>query len=107
MRGADKQPTEAVFEALTDKRRQNVIVCLACSEQETMTINEVSEELATTPGSSVETIKTSLHHIHLPKLEEAGLVEYDERSEAIRYRSSESIRKLCKSGLLECPPQVC
>ncbi len=29
-------------------------------------------------------IATELRHIHLPKLDEAGLVEYDRRSEVVR-----------------------
>ncbi len=34
-----------------------------------------------------EKIKTTLHHIHLPKLDTLGLIEYDARNGDVRYRS--------------------
>lgn len=34
----------------------------------------------------IDTICISLHHIHLPKLTEAGLIEYDICSGTVRYR---------------------
>jgi len=35
-----------------------------------------------------------LRHSHLPKLEDAGLVEYDSRSETVRYWSQPSLEEL-------------
>ena len=35
-----------------------------------------------------------LHHTHLPKLEDAGLVEYDDPTKTVHYHQNERIEKL-------------
>lgn len=35
--------------------------------------------------------RTLLHHVHLPKLRELGVVEYDERSGAVRYSVPDAV----------------
>lgn len=43
---------------------------------------------------STEAARTELHHVHLPKLTDCGLVEYDTRSETVRYQPDESVEAL-------------
>ena len=97
-----QSPADAVFESLADQHRRHVLCFLALSEGNTVFLNEVSEHIATTLDRSVETIRTSLYHKDLPKLEQAGFVEYDERSGAIRSRNAELISNLRKLGILDC-----
>lgn len=48
-------------------------------------VAEADEE--TTPDTGmIDDLCADLHHVHLPKLENAGLVEYDARSGAVSYR---------------------
>lgn len=77
---------------------------IADSEGDSVSLDEVSGHLAATTDAAVDAIRASLHHNHLPKLEKAGFVEYNERSGAIRYRDSEFIAKLRKPGRLDCIP---
>jgi hypothetical protein len=44
----------------------------------------VAHEPETDAGDR-ETIRTGLYHVHLPKLAEAGVIDYDTRSETVRY----------------------
>lgn len=48
------------------------------------------------PGGTrdTESLRVELHHHHLPKLENAGLIEYDDRTETVRYYPNERIEKL-------------
>lgn len=39
----------------------------------------------------------TLHHLHLPKLAQAGIIEYDARSHAIRYHPDERIESITHS----------
>jgi hypothetical protein len=36
-------------------------------------------------------IKVHLHHVTLPKLADAGFIDYDPRSETVRYRESDPV----------------
>lgn len=38
-----------------------------------------------------------LHHCDLPKLAETGVIEYDPRSEAVRYRGRDALEGLLRS----------
>ncbi|QLG48206.1 DUF7344 domain-containing protein [Natrinema halophilum] len=38
-------------------------------------------------------IRTELTHVHLPKLEDAGILEHDRRSETVRYWSQPSLEE--------------
>lgn len=42
------------------------------------------------PESAREKMEVALYHLHLPKLVEAGLIEYDDRSSTIRFRDAPS-----------------
>lgn len=98
----DQNVTDRVLEALAHQYRRNTLCFLAAAERDAVSLEDVSEELASSSGPPVEDIKASLHHNHLPKLEEAGFVEYDERSGTIRSGNSELISNLRKIELLDC-----
>ncbi len=91
---------DVVFDVLADKRRRFALYYLHESADETATIEEVAEYVASLEEPSCEPdvhrtrIVTSLQHAHLPKLEEAGVVEYDQRSETIRYWRQPSLEEL-------------
>ncbi len=82
-----------MLKAIAHHQRREILRFLMDSSDATTTIDDLvkylkSREIEQTgnhPGCSSTEIKISLHHIHLPKLEEAGLIEYDQRSEELRY----------------------
>nr|WP_265110668.1 hypothetical protein [Halosolutus halophilus] len=47
-------------------------------------------------GGMIDTgrLRLDLHHSKLPKLEAAGLVEYDDRTETVRYHPNDRVEKL-------------
>ena len=63
-----------------------------------------------TPGTAIghddtaesETIRTELHHAHLPKLAEAGWIEYDSENGTVRYETRvETIRSTLQTAVDE------
>ena len=46
------------------------------------------------PGVAPTNIRTKLHHVHLPKLEERGWLDYDPHSRTIRYHGHEHAERL-------------
>lgn len=43
--------------------------------------------------SDEERVRIRLHHVDLPKLDEAGFIEYDPRSKAVRYQLRSSVEE--------------
>lgn len=83
---------EAIFKCLTDPQRRYILYYL--QEHETATVDELARQIAAweteqSPGDvsseQRERIATALHHQHLPTLADALFIDYDQRSESIRY----------------------
>lgn len=61
------------FNLLSEQRRRHVLDCLD-SEGPT-TVSELAAWIADRTGEPWQTVRTSLHHVHLPKLEDYGAIE--------------------------------
>ncbi|WP_225333998.1 winged helix-turn-helix domain-containing protein [Halomicrobium urmianum] len=75
-----KQSTEDLLEILADPRRRFVLSYL--SRNESATLYDLSSRLAEiedvdSAADCPDSLTTQLYHVHLPKLEEAGLITYD------------------------------
>ncbi|GAA0248191.1 hypothetical protein ACFFQF_06790 [Haladaptatus pallidirubidus] len=71
----------AVFNALSDSERRRVIHYLTKTSDGTATVDELA-----TLGNDFAGNEVRLRHIHLPHLDGTKLIEYDERTETVRYR---------------------
>lgn len=87
-----------VLDCLTSSRRRHILYYL--QEHEVVDVDELATQIASREGDIPpqevtsdhhERIATSLVHTHLPKLADTELIEYDRRSNAIRYANSPSI----------------
>lgn len=107
----DDQSVDAMFDVLSDRRRRHVLASVLDHGQG-IALSELAEDVATrdtgasrgevpphpgenrmeVSGDPVQKLTVSLYHTHLPKLEEAGYVEYDPDSDVVR--PTESIRQI-------------
>lgn len=92
---------DTLLDALSHARRRYVLYYL--QDEETSTLNEVARRLTawetgvpveTVTDEDAEAVRAALYHKHLPILAEAMLVEYDDRSEALRYREPPRVLEL-------------
>lgn len=83
---------DRVFDSLSHPRRRCVLYYLR--DQETVAVDDLAATVAAwergVPEEAVseETtrrVHADLRHVHLPKLERNGLLEYDSRSGTVRY----------------------
>lgn len=81
------------LDALANPRRRDVLYHL--SENDAATIDALAAEIAAretdvrpedVSSDDREATMVDLHHTHLPKLADAGLVEFDRRSGAVAFR---------------------
>lgn len=74
---SDGSTFDAVFECLADRRRREVVAQLR--DREAASLGELAENA----DGRDERLALELHHRHLPKLADAGLVEYDPDDRAV------------------------
>jgi len=87
----DEQPSlsrDETFEMLSNRRRRYIIHYLQ-DEESTATLSDLSEQVAAwendtdigaISASERKTVYTSLQQFHLPKMDETGVVEFDDRA---------------------------
>lgn len=87
-RGEFQTPIDTVFRVLADRNRRAILRYLHTRSTDMTSIDDLAHHLATVNDSFRDhhQSKALLHHAVLPTLEEAGAVEYDGRSETVRYR---------------------
>lgn len=85
-------PSIDVISLLGDERRRYVLSCLL-DHTDPMGLADLAEEIAVhenegpiddIPRESLQRIEMSLYHAHIPKLVDAGVVEYDNERDLIR-----------------------
>ena len=88
------------FRALGHPLRREMLCLLDDSEDDSVEIDHVSNHLATTQNIATEQVNIELLHVHLPKLQAVGFIEYDERNGTVRYQNNTFSDKILRSGLL-------
>lgn len=91
-----EEKASRLFDALADERRRVVLDCLAGADAP-MAVEDLARQVAARrrwgeepagrsdpPADAVHRVHVSLHHAHLPKLDDAGLVEYDPDEQVVR-----------------------
>lgn len=67
------------------------------ADGDTATIDEIADHIdARVPDGDREKLPTVLVHRHLPKLESAGWLEFDQRNGEVRYRGHDSAPELLR-----------
>lgn len=86
-----------IFEILSHPERRELLYLFTEADEDLTSLDEVASQLsdrvtrhrAHAPDRTH--LQVSLQHVHLPKLADLGLVEYDERREECRYRSDPTV----------------
>ena len=77
-------PLDAVFDALADSQCRTLLEHLAECGDDAIGVEELATRLADADGSRA--LVARLHHTLLPKLADAGFLDYDADHESVRYR---------------------
>jgi len=80
---------DAVFDVLADGRRRTMLTVLA-DRRDATSVAELVEQTLADPTSDDDpnddartTLTIRCHHVHLPKLADAGLVRYDHEAKTV------------------------
>lgn len=85
----DVRSRSVALEALSDPNRREVVRTLRRTSDSAASLEELADAVRSRQhdGTRVDEIELRLHHVDLPKLNEADFVDYDPRSKTARYRS--------------------
>lgn len=75
---------DRAIELLASTRRRRLLRYLASNEDAPVNREELARLVHTDEDSQLNAVRTVLAHHHLPKLADAGMIEYDHRSGAVR-----------------------
>lgn len=93
---------DEIYTALADQRRRFALYHLR--EEERASLTDVAAQIGAwerdcpvgdVPNDTRADIETALYHHHLPKLQEGGVIEYDDRSGTLVFRDPHELAELC------------
>lgn len=92
----DRSRLDDVLDLLADHHRRYTLYYLVSTDAEVLDYDQVCEYLANDcpTEEDVQEQRVLLHHKTLPRLAEAGVVDFDSRSETIRYRGADDLAAL-------------
>lgn len=89
----ERNRVDDVFDALSNRHRRRVLVELLRHNPQTDVLEVTDESLL--PGESPDALALESYHVHLPKLEEMGFVEWNRETHTVVAGSAfEDVRNL-------------
>lgn len=74
---------DTLFDVLSDQRRRRLLYALV--EAETTTVADLTETVSERVAAGRTELGLAFHHVHLPKLAAAGLIDYEPKAGTVRY----------------------
>lgn len=96
---AEPDVLDAFFDALSNQRRRHVLRCLdeygapmaLADLADEVAVRERGSPLPEIPAEDVKRIYVSLYHNHVPRLEDADVVEYSQKRDLIELTSERTL----------------
>lgn len=94
-RSPDPDCIDEFHTLLANRHRRATLRYFRDASAEVASLNDIADEISDHGGE--ERARRHLHHYALPRLADADVVEYDVRSNTVRYRSSPRLDRLLES----------
>lgn len=99
-RAIDHRTLNTVFSTLAHRDRRLVLDHLTDCPGGTTTLDALAEAVVGAKsdcepdGRTVRDVRTTLHHVHLPKLDDSNVVRYDPVNHLVHYRETPAVERL-------------
>lgn len=90
---ASNRVLDQTFDLLRNQRRRHVLETLYATTEKTLSTDEIVDRvLARAPDATDrDRVLVRLHHQTLPRLADTGVVDFDPRTDEVRYRGTELV----------------
>jgi|GEM_PF-1041019 len=86
---------DELFRLFTDASRRRTIALLENLENNWIRVGQMAQRLSMPRKDETATDwERDLHHIHLPMLEDTGLIDYDRQGKVVRYYHCETVGEI-------------
>jgi hypothetical protein len=101
-RGSESQDPsiDTCLKLLANRQRRRIFAVFLDSGTDYVSVDELVAAVVGNDGESVgsetdhDTVVITLFHVHLPKFDDAGVVEYDARNRDVRYRGDPKLEAM-------------
>lgn len=90
----DPDRKDELLTTLADARRRAVLAYLRDSPDDVATVGTLTDDIDEAAHGGKELTAVRLVHSDLPRLDEAGLVEFDEKSLTVRYAAAPDVEQM-------------
>lgn len=94
--------TDDAFQAFAHPLRRELLYLLHECDSTISDIDDLSRTLATCFEDTAHEVRTQLHHLHLPRLQAVGFIDFDHRSGDIQYQPHTFVDGIIRSQVLDC-----
>lgn len=94
-----------LLRVVAEERRREILQYLQSTDRAAITLQELAANLEPAVGGSdpvknpARRLAIELHHNHLPRLDEAGLVDYDPRRGTVSNRTDAAVKRLLRASV--------
>ena len=87
---------DTLFAVLADEHRRRVVRYFQSAEDDVASVDDLIDYTAKEEKSGLtrDQLIQTFHHVTLPKLADQGVVEYDNRSQTVRYRGPPVLERM-------------
>lgn len=94
----DDVSLDAVFSLLADRRRRLVLRYFLDAPTTVASIDDLVDVLHEVDGDPAADLRLHLYHLHLPRLEAAGVVDFDPGRGVVRYLGSPRLERFLRAA---------
>lgn len=98
---------DTVFDLLSDQRRRYVLYHLVNAGDDVVDYEDLAEQVAVWEAEGdpsedhVDRVAANLYHIHLPKLTDANVIDFDQRSGDVRFWGQPTVEEYAEHAAMQ------
>lgn len=105
---------DTVLDLCTDQHRR-IVLAILTEERRSLTVDDLTEtivkynhqaSMSDVSEDVLDQVRLSLHHVHLPKLAQAGVVEYDPERHRVEPTEQFDLLQPSLSAILDADPTL-
>lgn len=90
----DDERVDKLLDLLTTQHCRSLLTYFGRTQKEVASVPELADKISKEDHGGTYQVAIQLRHSTLPRLEDAGVIEYDPRSETVRYQGDSDLEAL-------------